>query len=138
MSRSGYSEDYDDTWDLTRWRGIVANATRGKRGQAFLRALLDALDAMPEKRLIADALEADGQVCAIGALGRARGINMSDLDPEDSAAVAARFDIADALAREIVYLNDDGGWDETPEQRWTRMRRDVASMIAALKLAAPK
>lgn len=53
MSRSGYSEDYDgDHWDLIRWRGAVASSIRGKRGQAFLREALAALDAMPEKKLI--------------------------------------------------------------------------------------
>lgn len=42
MSRSGYSEELDQ-WDLIRWRGQVASAIRGKRGQAFLRAMLAAL-----------------------------------------------------------------------------------------------
>jgi hypothetical protein len=46
MSRSGYSDDHSE-WDLIRWRGAVASAIRGKRGQAFLRELLVALDAMP-------------------------------------------------------------------------------------------
>lgn len=59
MSRSGYSDDYDgDNWDLIRWRGAVTSAIRGKRGQAFLREALAALDAMPEKQLIAGDLVA--------------------------------------------------------------------------------
>lgn len=53
MSRSGYSEDWDgENWTFIRWRGAVKSALRGKRGQAFLREALAALDAMPEKRLI--------------------------------------------------------------------------------------
>lgn len=57
MSRSGYTEDCDG-WDLIRWRGAVASAIRGKRGQAFLREALAALDAMPEKQLISHDLVA--------------------------------------------------------------------------------
>lgn len=54
MSRSGYIDDYDDdNGSLAMYRGQVASAMRGKRGQAFLRGLLSALDEMPEKRLIA-------------------------------------------------------------------------------------
>lgn len=48
MSRSEYSENLD-SWSLIRWRGQVVSAIRGKRGQAFLRELVDALEAMPEK-----------------------------------------------------------------------------------------
>jgi hypothetical protein len=132
MSRSNYSDDYDQQ-QLAMWRGQVASAIRGKRGQAFLRDLLAALDAMPEKRLITNSLEAAGEVCAIGSLGRARGIDMSNIDPEDSETVAGTFNIADQLAREVVYENDEGTWKpETPEERWSRMRAWVASQIKDL------
>jgi hypothetical protein len=129
MSRSGYSEDLDN-WALIKWRGQVASAIRGKRGQKFLRDLLAALDAMPEKSLIADELEVDGEVCAIGALGKARGINMESLDPSEPEGVAAAFDIATCLAQETVYENDEAGYHETPEHRWTRMRAWVNSHIS--------
>jgi hypothetical protein len=125
MSRSGYSTDYDfEYWDLVRWRGAVTSAIRGRRGQAFLRELIAALDAMPEKRLIADALVADGQYCAIGTVGATRGVDMTKLDPEDPDRIAAAFGISRALVCEIEFLNDDGhvGRSETPEQRWQRMR----------------
>lgn len=129
MSRSGYSEDLD-TLDLGRWRGQVASATRGKRGQQFFRDLLAALDAMPEKRLIAHELEKDGQVCAIGSLGVKRGINMAEMDPEEPDEVAAAFNIASCLAQETVYMNDEAHYSpETPEQRWVRMRAWVAEQI---------
>lgn len=107
MSRSGYSDDYDN-WDLIRWRGAVASAIRGKRGQAMLRELLTALDALPEKRLAAGALQtADGEFCTLGALGRYRGIDMSNIDPEDRDAVAEAFGVADALTAEIMFENDE-------------------------------
>jgi len=129
MSRSGYSEDLEP-WQMIKWRGQVMSAIRGKRGQQFLRDLLAALDAMPEKILIhGDLIDSDGDVCAIGALGKARGIDMSKIDPEDPPQVAAAFDIAHQLAQEIVYENDEWSHGETPEQRWVRMRKWVASYI---------
>jgi hypothetical protein len=142
VSRSGYIDDCDlDNWEMIRWRGQVVSATRGKRGQKLLTDLLEALDAMLEKSLIAYELETkDGDVCALGALGKARGIDMEKLDPEEPEHVAAAFGIAPQLAQEIVYMNDDyldSMWDESakryvdisPEQRWVRMRAWVASQI---------
>lgn len=126
MSRSGYSE-VDDNWALIRWRGCVTSAIRGARGQKLLRELAAALDAMPEKRLIAGALQDGGDYCALGTVGAARGIVMDCIDSWDQDAVAAAFDIARPLAAEIAYENDEGsGWrDETPEERWSRMRKWV-------------
>jgi hypothetical protein len=124
MSRSGYTDDPENDWSRICWRGAVASAMRGKRGQAFLREMLAAMDAMPEKRLVSWELEADGEVCAIGTVGRARGIDMTKLDPEDSASVAGTFGISEALAREIVFENDEAVWErETPENRFSRMRQ---------------
>ncbi len=132
MSRSGYIDDCDNNWAHICWRGAVASAIKGKRGQTFFKELLAALDAMPEKRLIADELVADGEFCTLGVLGAARGIDMTELDPEDPDAVAGQFNIAAALAQEVVYMNDEYGsyWgNETPEERWKRMREWIASQI---------
>jgi hypothetical protein len=72
----------------------------------------------------------EGDVCALGALGRVRGLDMTGLDPEQPEGVAAAFDVAEPLAREIVYMNDEGTYrSETPEERWTRMRAWVESQI---------
>jgi hypothetical protein len=140
MSRSGYHDDLDN-WDLIKWRGRVASAIRGKRGQKMLTDLLAALDAMPEKSLIVHELEtAEGEVCALGALMKARGINMSKIDPDEPDEVADALDIAPCLAQEIVYANDevfDSRFnpgtrqyvDVTPEERWAGMRAWVASKI---------
>ena len=120
MSRSGYTDDLDDNWELVRWRGAVASAIHGKRGQALLRDLLAALDAMPEKRLISGELvTAKGEVCALGAVACARGISVSHIDPTDYEAVAEAFDISEALAREIENENDE--YSTTPENRWKAM-----------------
>ncbi|HET9131159.1 MAG TPA: hypothetical protein VFO86_09440 [Terriglobia bacterium] len=127
---------------MIKWRGQVSSAIRGKRGQNLLTQLLAALDAMPEKRLIREELEQDGEVCTLGALGKVRGIDMTDLDPDDPDGVAAVFDVAPQLVQEIVYMNDEyneftyevvGGRsvrrDISPEQRWKNMRAWVASKI---------
>lgn len=121
MSRAGYSDDCDQ-WDLIRWRGQVASAIRGKRGQAFLRELIDALDALAEKRLIAHDLEFGGSVCALGSVGLKRGIDMTPLDPEDPEGLAEVFGIAHQLVREVEFMNDEAHWNDTPENRWRRMR----------------
>lgn len=136
MSRSGYSDDCCG-WDLIRWRGAVTAATRGARGQALLKELLRVLDEMPEKKLIPNDLEdSGGGVCALGAVGRARGLKMEGLNPEDRKAVARFFDIAPALAAEIVYTNDECvgiyGEFEGPdleERRWRYVRNWVANQI---------
>ena len=130
MSRSGYCDDIDDQWMHIRWRGAVSSAIRGKRGQAFLAEMAEAMDALPEKKLVSMELEANGSVCAIGAVGKARGVDMSKLDPEDYSRVAYTFGISDALAQEIVFMNDEAGfYKETEEQRFERMRSWVASNL---------
>lgn len=134
MSRSGYSDDLD-TLDLGRWRGRVASTIRGKRGQKLLCDMLAALDAMPERSLAAQSLvTADGEVCALGCVAKARGIQMpiidlEDVSQKDTEAIAVDLDISDVLAKEIAYENDEGGWGENGGQRWTRMRAWVAAQI---------
>jgi hypothetical protein len=142
MSRSGYCDDVEDNWRHIRWRGAVASAIKGRRGQAMLIELRDALDAMPVKRLVADELQADGEFCTLGVLGAKRGIDMTNIDPGCAETVSVVFGIADAMAREIVYENDEYGGDwqwqpdgtrqyvkESPEHRWIRMRKWVDSQI---------
>lgn len=139
MGRSGYSDDYDmENWSLIRWRGQVASAIRGKRGQAFLRELIDALDAMPEKRLIADELQAGNQVCAIGSVGVRRGIDMTKLDPEDYDGLAGTFGIAHQLVQEIEWMNDEGPpWNATPEIRWQYMRKWAEKQLLPTSKGVP-
>lgn len=131
MSRSGYVDNCEG-WDLIRWRGAVASAIRGKRGQKLLTELATALDAMPEKRLIAGELQTDGgDVCAFGSLAKFRGIETSKIDPYDREVVAATFDVAEALVAEIMYVNDErGSWRETPEARWQQVRKWVAAALS--------
>lgn len=140
MSRSNYSDECDDNLAAGRWRGAVHSAINGKRGQKLLTEILAAFDAMPVKELGADALvTAEGQYCTLGVLGAVRGIDMTVIDPENYNAVAKAFDVAPALVREIVWLNDDwiiaerfidGKWTYNPElptDRFNRMREWVLS-----------
>ena len=178
MSRSGYSDDCDDNLAAGRWKGALRRAMRGQRGQTFLRELLAALDALPQKRLVANVLQEaewdatgenlvpvkDGDVCAFGAVGRARGIEMparfEDEDDEWTATedVKRLFGTTDTLSREIMYPNAAGGFGrrvpipnvrrgewgcfgymylpETPEERFTRMRKWVAAQIVSTPIGA--
>lgn len=125
MSRHGYSDYYDGP-QLAMWRGVIASATRGKRGQSFFRALVAALDAMPEKRLVAGELQTrEGAVCALGCLGKARGVDIGSVDTEDWDALGELFDIAPQLAQEVMFINDDGG-ARADANRW-KLVRDWAS-----------
>lgn len=120
MSRSGYSDDCSGL-ELGRWRGQVASAIRGERGQSFLAELIHALEAMSRKRLIKHDLYKDGEVCTLGAIGIIKGIDLESIDPEDHETLSDKFDIASQLVQEIEYLNDDEYNCESPEERWTRM-----------------
>jgi hypothetical protein len=132
MNRSDYSCDLDN-WDLIRYRGAVASAVRGRRGQKLLREMADALDAMGPKRLISGDLLRDGEVCALGAVMQARQIQADVIDPYDFETVAEKLDVADALVREVAFVNDEA-WQtydrrETPEQRWIKVREWVRQQL---------
>lgn len=137
MSRAEYSDDLDQ-WMMIRWRGQVTSAIRGKRGQAFLRELLAVLDAMPEKKLVRGEFELEGAYCALGAVAKARGLPLEQFDPDDATRVGKHFNIANPLAREIMFENDEFiHWDPAigrvreidDEGRWRHMREWVAQRI---------
>lgn len=147
MSRSGYYHGGNE-WAFICWRGAVAQAIRGRRGQVLLREMAEVLDAMPVKELVAGALQDGDKVCALGAVGVNRGMNMAELDPKNPLLVAHAFGIARALAAEIAYINDEdpfagtlgrARWDvettrwlwqeESPADRWARVRKWVGSKL---------
>lgn len=122
MSRSEYDGECGG-WDLICWRGQVASAIRGKRGQAFLRELVEALDALPAKRLIAhDMINYGGAVCALGSVGKKRGIDLRPLNSTYNEHLAEIFGIAHQLVREIEHMNDEAFYYNSPEMRWQHMR----------------
>lgn len=139
MSRSGYTDDYGDDENgvgtLNLFRANVVRSLGSKRGQAFLREMADALDAMPDKQLIPSALVCEDGCCAMGAVALARKLDTSRVDAEEPDQVAKALGIAEIMAREIAYENDEcGGWSwpsagEMPSARWTRMRKWVAENL---------
>jgi hypothetical protein len=129
MSRSDYVND-NDGLARGRWRAQVRSSIRGKRGQKLLTDLLRALDQMPEKKLIANELEtSNGELCALGVLGKARGLDMNNVDPERYEDVALLFGITEQLTRQIVFMNDEFYDRDTPEQRYEKMRAWVRKQI---------
>ena len=138
MSRSGYSDDIEDTWRWIMWRGAVASSIRGRHGQAFLRELIAALDAMPVKSLVEGELQADGEFCALGVVGQARGIDLTKLNTEDWRQLSDTFGIAETLAREIMYENDECScWDDNQgTDRWSHVRRWAEGQLAPGQLVS--
>lgn len=73
-------------------------------------------------------------MCALGSVAVARGLDLSDIDPEDPDArvpVARRLSITESLAAEIMWENDEGSDDLdgivrswTPEMVLPRLDRD--------------
>ena len=130
MSRSGYVDDCDDPLQFGRWKAQVKNAIRGKRGQKFLCELATAMDAMPEKVLIADELINDeGDCCTIGVICKARGIDISEIDYNEPEEIGSAVGIARQMVAEIEYENDEWSPSEKPSERWKRMRAWVDSKI---------
>jgi len=134
MSRSGYSENCDG-WELIRWRGAVKSAIRGKRGQTFLHEMKSALLELPEKKLIDGQFANQNDVCALGSVavrrkmqeGMARSEAMKavteewpdEMYEECGNVASGKLNIASAMAKEIMYINDDESyWDTSPEKRY--------------------
>lgn len=143
MSRVVYSED--DVVPYEFQEQALKRAIEGRRGQAALRLLIRALDAMPGQRIIDDWLSKDGDVCTIGAMlvqhrveqGKSREeaieyvTGAQDVltqrrdgwDWTDIADLATtNIDIARYLALELVSLTDEWGQGMTPEKRWAFIR----------------
>lgn len=80
----------DDEESTRRWalqRANTARQIKSKGGQAFLRELLAALEALPSKRLIEGAIAKGDTVCALGALALQRRVAAG----EDRQAVLAEL-----------------------------------------------
>lgn len=126
MGRAEYSEDCDGS-EVFLYRRSVETALRGRRGQRLVRDLIAGLEAMEDRRLITeDLVDDEGCVCALGAVARIRNIDdtlLKVLNDQSPSLVARVLDIAESLAREVMFENDDdfGIHIETPEQRWERV-----------------
>ena len=122
--RINYCDEEDRPGQFALWDANCRRSLRGKAGQAALRDLEAALLALPEKRLIRDRLEHDGEVCAVGAYARHKGLDLSKFDPEDeSDAVGVEAGMPRLVAWKIIALNDvtlDTVWEvaDGPLNRW--------------------
>src|SRR5678815_2196005 len=85
-------EDFNNAAIL--WEANQERSLKSRKGQAALRRLEAALLALPEPKLIADAIESDGMVCGLGALAKHE--NYKDI-PE--------------LPKEPVEDSSDEEWD---------------------------
>lgn len=149
MSRINYGEidDLASMLSAGRWEGRVKSALNGRPAQKTFRELEAALLALPEKRLISSFLcDADGCVCALGALAAHKGIDKDELkklfyvqdswghlempEADDVADWAERnLNMTFTLAWLIQEANDETYEDATPEQRWEKMLAWTRSKI---------
>jgi len=103
------------------WPARVRQVIEGKRGQRVMRELAEALLALPERRLIAGNIAtAQGEVCAIGAYAKAKGVDLNrdlasvdgkDLagwegSDSDTAELGELLGMTHTLAWEIGFKND--------------------------------
>jgi hypothetical protein len=124
------------------WYANLHRTMLSERGQAFLWELHEALDALPQKRLFQGALQQGSEVCAIGAVGLKRCMDLDALDRHERDELAEAFGVSSMMVQEIAYWNDqgmeacllgltDGGIfkENTPEDRFGFVRAWVVSWL---------
>jgi hypothetical protein len=127
VSRSWEGES-DDPLDWGRYKAATRSTLRGRRGQAFLRELIAALDALHRPELSAGALgnRRTGCVCALGAIALAQGASFDDLARDNGdwgpGDAADWYNISPTLANEIISANDDWGDGNSAKVRQSRWR----------------
>jgi hypothetical protein len=60
---------------------------------------------------------------------------MAEIDPYDREGLAGVFGIPPTLACEIMYMNDEGKWRATPEERFAYMKKWIEENL--LPVEAP-
>lgn len=99
--RISYSDDEDFPGQFGLFRGNCNRQIASKRGQAVLIELREALLSMPEKRLIANTIAKEGDVCAVGSLLARRRVKTGMSFREAVDAVRA------LAVREFKYADDE-------------------------------
>jgi hypothetical protein len=123
-------ERFPGQFDL--WQENCERSLRGKQGQEELRQLRAALLALPEKRLIHELLEDEaGGVCAIGAYGKYKGLDLSQFDVDSNTdEVGIAGGMPALVAWKVVEMNDlEFNRSITPEQRYERMLAWIESKL---------
>lgn len=154
MSRSSYSEEFDDDYfpgQMELYRANVRRAINGQKGQARLRELRDVLEAMPVKALAAGVFIKGAEACALGewALAKlgsnaalAEAVDGFDGDDSETADLLRPFGWPRLVVMDLIYENDHiemmhdpdhlpwHRWrEETPEERHARVLAWVKSHI---------
>ena len=125
------------------WYQALGRHLNGPQGQANLRRIRAALDALPEKVLISGTFCDGERVCAVGALvayARAREGQtwhqvLAELPWDDDGYLLETVrqgklaGLPRTLAEELANLNDEWWGHLTPEQRWERARKWVLDRI---------
>lgn len=147
----GDNEDFPGQWQL--WEAALTRSVNGRRGQAALRDLRDALISLPDKRLIKRRLaDEQGCVCTLGALalkrrvdaGESRQVVLQSLASliqgdddewdagEKTLRVGEQIGLSMTMTIELASSNDDVVYrlgSETPEQRYNRVLEHVEKLI---------
>lgn len=106
MSRINYSDDENYPGQFELWQANCQRSLKGKRGQAALRELEAALLALPHKRLIARAVAANGDVCAVGAVLLLR--KTKEVGSLDAAQQALEADMGEVDEQGFIETEDLG------------------------------
>lgn len=143
--RIRFSEDEDFNNAAILWEANQERSLKSRKGQLALRRLEAALLALPEPKLIADAIEADGLVCGLGALAKHENYQGSLALPEASwndwgsgpeienamLALAEALDVPKLVAIAIIYNNDNDFCVRTPEDRYSYLLKWVRRWLVA-------
>lgn len=147
MSRfdEGYDEDFQNQAAL--YQANTRRALKGRKGQAFLKEMEEALVALPMKKLIEGRICEAGQVCAMGAFALKRRrdagadikaaldwLEAEDPGEGDATETALfskkHFGVMECLSFEMAWVNDDdNGVKQADEDRYERVLKWVRSRI---------
>ena len=140
MSRIFYPDWYTEHWGLKagRWNAQVKSALTGRPGLLKLQELHRALLILPQQRLLEGVLCRDGEVCALGALGRSYGIPLAEMaqvgtpseyaghivyDDEEAVTrwAVEHLGVTSTLALVLQEVNDEFCRNATPEERYVKV-----------------
>lgn len=155
--RIRFDEEEDFNNQAILWEANQERSLKGKKGQAALRRLETALLALPEPKLIADAIEdTDGLVCGLGALAKHEhyegDLSLPQRPAEDAPheewdewyshgdydgeatenamlALAEVLDVPKLVAIAIIAENDNRYNVKTPEDRYRHLLAWTRSWI---------
>lgn len=139
MSRFWNDGEYDGNEEFRRgaWQENSRRAFNSQRGLKALRELRDALAVLPQRRLLggqfAEIWHEDddtikvGDVCAIGALAKFKGMEFSsyhgseDFDGFETANIGQKLGMSYVMAYDIAYRNDEIYDSVGDSERWWLM-----------------